>query len=141
MAIGRRNEDDYSYTLDDEYAESSEYYDEYGDADEEQNEEAPSMARIIREKLSGIFKPARDKNAELEDEEDEEEEDDEEYERNVREEQEARRKASSSKSGKSSRRSKQKYEPENQGREYGDDEYTAEELNRYDEKFGTKGSS
>lgn len=142
MAIGRQYEDEDSYTLDDEFEDSSEYYDgDEDDIDDEPKEEAPSVARIIFEKMAGIFKPARDKSdTDYDDNEGEDEDETSEYEDDIREERE--RKKSSLRRNRSSGRDSQNREPEyNQSREYNDEEYTAEELNRYDEKFGTRGSS
>lgn len=120
MAMGNRRYYDDDYTIDDELDYAEEYDDDYA----EDNNEKPTASDYVKmfwRKIRG-----GDDNAEDEIEEDEGEE---EAEENIR----PKRKVKSKRSNK--RREDTEKETDDEA------EYSNEDLNRFDEKYGTKGSS
>lgn len=151
MAIRRRFDGEYDYTLDDEYEDMNEYdNDDNSDDYDDEPKEDKSAINIIKDAFSGLMESRRRKRA-AENEEEDEEENEEEYinedEEENEDDNEVREKRTNKRiSSKSTRRSKSSNNREgdyNDRREYDEEEYeyTDEELDRYDKKFGTKGSS
>lgn len=122
MAVGnRRSYDDDNYILDDEIREAEGYED-----DGYYEEERPTASQYIK----SLFRKIRGADVNEDDYEDEyAEEEAEEAEENIR-------RRNKTKSKRSARR-EEAYEE----KEADEDEYSKEDLNRFDEKYGTKGSS
>ncbi|MDO5398329.1 MAG: cell division protein SepF [bacterium] len=121
MAMSNRRYDNDDYIIDDEFDDTDGYSDEEYDEDNDEKPTASSYLKSLWNKIRGVG-----------DDYEEESEDDEEAEEDTR----TRRKVTSKRS---SGRSEDTYEEEETDSE--EVEYSDEDLDRFDEKFGTKGSS